>query len=275
MQHYTIGEFSKMTGLPVKTLRFYQEQDLLLPSSVDPANGYRYYGADRIDRARVIQSLRSLEFSVREVRELLAGADDDADILGALEAKNRQLVNETRRLTAIQRALAGILKHESEARELMSGVDYEIEEKTIAALKIAGLRMKGAYRDCGPSFSKLGRRYGRHLAGKPMMLIYDESYRESDADFEVCMPVKRGDSRDDMVVREIPGGTCLSLLHKGPYDELPRSYGRLFEYAKERGLEFALPSREVYRKGPGMIFKGNPKRYLTEIQMFLKDSEKK
>ena len=35
-----------------------------------------------------------------------------------------------------------------------------------------------------------------------------------------------------------------------------------------------MPSREVYVKGPGMIFKGNPKNYLTEIQiMFEKPRE--
>jgi hypothetical protein len=29
-----------------------------------------------------------------------------------------------------------------------------------------------------------------------------------------------------------------------------------------------MPTREVYLQGPGMLFKGNPARYLTEIQVF-------
>jgi DNA-binding transcriptional MerR regulator len=40
---FTIGEFSKVTGLSVKTLRFYHEEGLLVPTSVDDATGYRYY----------------------------------------------------------------------------------------------------------------------------------------------------------------------------------------------------------------------------------------
>lgn len=40
-------------------------------------------------------------------------------------------------------------------------------------------------------------------------------------------------------------------------------------YVKEKGYRVALPTREVYLKGPGMILKGNPKKYLTEIQMLL------
>ena len=48
-----IGEFSKLSGLTVKTLRFYHEEGLLVPAFVDPDTGYRYYDeqADR-DRSR-------------------------------------------------------------------------------------------------------------------------------------------------------------------------------------------------------------------------------
>jgi DNA-binding transcriptional MerR regulator len=40
---FSIGEFSKITGLTVKTLRFYHEQQLLPPASIDDRSGYRYY----------------------------------------------------------------------------------------------------------------------------------------------------------------------------------------------------------------------------------------
>ncbi len=49
---FSIGEFSKLTGLTVKTLRFYHEQGLLKPSAVDDQTGYRYYAADKIEAAR-------------------------------------------------------------------------------------------------------------------------------------------------------------------------------------------------------------------------------
>ena len=56
----SIGEFSKATGLTVKTLRFYHEQGLLEPSSVDDQSGYRYYRPEKIEVARVITLLREL-----------------------------------------------------------------------------------------------------------------------------------------------------------------------------------------------------------------------
>jgi effector-binding domain-containing protein len=92
-------------------------------------------------------------------------------------------------------------------------------------------------------------------------------FREDDADFEACLPIRAGQSTQEISVRELPGGPCVALLHKGPYDQLGRSYTRIFEYIRNKGYEVLRPTREVYHKGPGMIFRGNPKNYLTEIQI--------
>ncbi len=85
------------------------------------------------------------------------------------------------------------------------------------------------------------------------------------------MPVRRGEPVDGISVRELPGGRYVSLLHKGPYDQLGRSYAKVLEYICEKGYEITTPTREVYHKGPGMFFRGNPKNYLTEIQVFIKE----
>ncbi len=82
---------------------------------------------------------------------------------------------------------------------------------------------------------------------------------------------RKGVGEDGISVRELAGGRCVVLLHKGPYEELGRSYARILAYTKQQGHEIETPTREVYIKGPGMIFKGNPKKYLTEIQMLIKE----
>ena len=46
----------------------------------------------------------------------------------------------------------------------------------------------------------------------------------------------------------------------GPYDQLGRSYEKLLAHEKDHDYDVVLPTREVYIKGPGMIFKGNPKK---------------
>ena len=147
---------------------------------------------------------------------------------------------------------------------------FQVEEKNLEPLLIAGVRMKGRYSDCGKGFGKIGKGLGRYICGKCFLLHYDAEYKEDDADFEACMPVRKAKAVDGIDVRELPGGRCVALLHKGPYNELGRSYAKILAFVKEKGYEVLLPTREVYLKGPGMIFKGNPKNYLTEIQMLVK-----
>ena len=54
---YSIGEFSQITGLSVKTLRFYHERGILVPTSVDGATGYPFYDESKVEKARVIMRL--------------------------------------------------------------------------------------------------------------------------------------------------------------------------------------------------------------------------
>ena len=151
----------------------------------------------------------------------------------------------------------------------MTDPTLEIEEKDIAPILMAGVRIKGKYSECGKGFSRIGRSLGRLIHGKPFLLHYDQEYHEDDADFEACVPVRGGKPSEGISVREFPGGRCVSLVHRGPYNEIRRSYARVLQYVHEKGYRVQTPSREIYLKGPGMIFKGNPKNYLTEIQMFL------
>ena len=87
---------------------------------------------------------------------------------------------------------------------------------------------------------------------------------------EPCFPVKpTAKPAAGISLHELPGGRCVALLHQGPYEELGRSYEKLFAHIKQHGFTPQLPSREIYIKGPGMILRGNPKKYLTEIQILI------
>lgn len=152
----------------------------------------------------------------------------------------------------------------------MQSSTYDVEEKVLEPMLIAGVRMKGKYSDCGQGFARVSKSFGRYAAGKPCNLYYDGQYREEDADFETCIPIRKAKQVEGISVRQLPGGPCVALLHKGPYDQLGRSYAKILKYVEQKGYEVVLPTREVYLKGPGMLLKGNPKNYLTEIQMLIK-----
>ncbi|TWU42900.1 MerR family transcriptional regulator [Novipirellula artificiosorum] len=268
---FSIGEFSKATGLTVKTLRFYHEQGILVPSHVDGDNGYRFYAEAKIDTARVIARLRELEFSIAEISEIVGNYDDDGTILAFLESRKTTIQDRMRADRQLVLRLEQIIHQEHEANATMSDSNFSVEKKTLDTVLVAGVRMKGKYCECGSGFATIGRKFGRHVCGKPMLLCYDTEYRAEDADFEAAMPIRKGESTESIKVHELPAGRCLSLMHLGPYERLSRSYEKILRHAKENGMELQCPSREVYHKGPGMIFRGNPKKYLTEIQFLLKD----
>ena len=85
--------------------------------------------------------------------------------------------------------------------------------------------------------------------------------------------IRPSEAADGIDVRELPGGRCVSLMHRGPYDQMGRSYAVVLSYVHDRGYRAVMPTREVYHKGPGMIFRGNPKNYLTEIQVLVEGGE--
>jgi DNA-binding transcriptional MerR regulator/effector-binding domain-containing protein len=266
---FSIGEFSKITGLTIKTLRFYHEQGLLVPSGVDEQTGYRYYAAAKLDSARAITVLRDLGFSLGEIREILSQVADDADLIEAMERQKSAILGRIRKDRALVASLDRFITQERKARWIMRLASFEVEEKDVQTQWIAAVAIKGKYADCCHGFARIGRSLGRQICGKPFLLHYDQEYRENDASFEACYPVRSNRSAEGISVRELPGGRCVSLLLKGPYGELGRSYAKIVQYLHDHGYQASIPTREIYHKGPGMIFKGNPRNYLTEIQFFL------
>lgn len=71
MDHFSIGEFSRESGLSAKALRLYDELNLLPPAAVDPFTGYRRYSRDQLDRARLVARLRLVGMPLARIRLVL------------------------------------------------------------------------------------------------------------------------------------------------------------------------------------------------------------
>jgi len=265
---FSIGEFSLASGLTIKTLRFYHEEGLLPPSHIDPQTGYRYYAVSQVESARAIAFLRGLGSLLAEFKSLIEDGHSDERVVELMRRRQAAL----RSRMADDRKTLRLLEQFISERQVqaMSADQFDVHEKNLDPILVAGIRMKGRYGDCGKAFGQIAKAFGRYVRGTPFLLHYDTEYKEDDADFEACMPVRQGKRLDGVSLRELPRARCVSLLHKGPYDELGRSYAKLLKYVKERGYSIEMPTREVYIKGPGMIFKGNPRNYLTEIQFPLR-----
>ena len=267
---FSIGEFSRITSLSIKSLRLYHEKQILIPFEVDEFTGYRYYDHTNYETARSIRIMKNLDFTLAEIKEILEECSDEADLIDYLESKLKEVEGKIDQYQKVSRSIEKIILTEKES-EMQKNSEFEIEEKNVETLLIAGHRMKGKYESIGEGFKLLGKSVGRFINGKAMALYYDHEYKEDNADFEACFPVRKGNDSDGISVRELKGGKCVSLIHQGAYQNLGDSYKKIFEYINDKGYKTSAISREVYLKGPGMIFKGNPKNYLTEIQFFIEE----
>ncbi|WP_334194337.1 Cu(I)-responsive transcriptional regulator [Pararhodobacter sp.] len=69
-----IGEAAAASGLPAKTIRYYEEIGLIRPKR--DSNGYRAFGADEVHRLAFLNRARGLGFSIEDCRALLGLYDD-------------------------------------------------------------------------------------------------------------------------------------------------------------------------------------------------------
>ena len=76
-----IGEFSTLTRLSVRMLRYYDASQVLIPAAIDQVTGYRFYSSSQVRDARLIRQLRDVGFSVSAIAALLP-LRDDPDALG-------------------------------------------------------------------------------------------------------------------------------------------------------------------------------------------------
>lgn len=97
---YRIGEFSKMTDLSIRTLRYYDSIGLLIPYEIDRFTGYRYYTDDNLSEVYLIKLLRSVNFSLEEIlmyksclnEEIIDNKIDElSDSINELESKIQKL----------------------------------------------------------------------------------------------------------------------------------------------------------------------------------------
>lgn len=108
-----IGAVAEKSGLPAKTIRYYEEIGLLNPSR--RGNGYRDYTSDDIHRLRFLQRSRGLGFSVAECRSLLSLYTDkereSADVKAIAEAKLAQIDAKLAELQGLRDALRHLVEH--------------------------------------------------------------------------------------------------------------------------------------------------------------------
>ncbi|WP_163267946.1 Cu(I)-responsive transcriptional regulator [Chelativorans alearense] len=106
-----IGAAAEHSGLPAKTIRYYEDIGLLRASRA--MNGYRDYTSDDVHRLKFLQRARSLGFTVEECRQLLSlYADknrDSADVKAIASNKLDEIDTKIAQLQSLRAVLSHLI----------------------------------------------------------------------------------------------------------------------------------------------------------------------
>jgi MerR family copper efflux transcriptional regulator len=86
VQQMQIGEVAAQTGLSLRTIRYYEEMGLVVPSA-RTTGGFRLYTDSDVARLQVVKRMKPLDFSLEEMKDLMSTIDALVDAQGARRAE--------------------------------------------------------------------------------------------------------------------------------------------------------------------------------------------
>ena len=108
-----IGEASDQSNLPPKTIRYYEDIHLVTPARAE--NGYRDYSAVDVHQLQFVQRARSLGFTVKECRQLLALYGNkrraSSDVKKIVGEKVDEIDRKLKELKSLKRTLVDLMLH--------------------------------------------------------------------------------------------------------------------------------------------------------------------
>lgn len=151
---FKIGDFSRLSKVTVKALRYYDELGLLKPAHVDRFTGYRYYSAAQLPRLNRILALKDLGFALEQMAVFLDQHVSPEQIRGMLNLRRSELqqhiTEEQARLARVEARLRQI-----EQEDTMPAYDvvlkkveprcFEFVETTRYPTRMRSVREPGSY----------------------------------------------------------------------------------------------------------------------------------
>lgn len=258
----SIGRFSETTRLSVKALRLYDEMSLLTPETVDPSNGYRYYGQAQVPRAEAIRILRAVDMPLEQIGRVLDSAPAQRNELMA-EHMDRLEAD----LAAQRQRLAAFTDLQEGRKQLMP---YEVQEKELADTNVAAVskevNLKSIAGAIGEGFGTIMGTIGPEgmaPTGAPFVIYHDVIDEETSGKLEMCIPVAGlFDAGGPVESKQLPGGRAASTIHKGAYDEVAGAYHAISTWMADNGYEPAAPPAEIYLNDPTEV---SVSEQLTEV----------
>ena len=259
---YKIGMFAAMNHVTVKTLRFYEEQGLLMPALIHPDTGYRYYTLSQMAVLHQITALKLAGFTLEEIADINSGADEEAVLL----KKKAELLAKIADLT---RQIAVVDGYLSKKKTRLSA---PVLVKTIPETTVACMRIRLDSYDClfdrMPEMGALMEKAGCSCALPEYCFTnyLEPGYKNGDILVEICESVVEAkEETGGLHFKTLPEIQAACVFHKGSYRTFSESYETVLRYIEENGYEIAGEIRESYIDG--VWNQDDESEWLSEIQV--------
>ena len=259
---YKIGMFAAMNHMTVKTLRFYEEQGLLMPALIHPETGYRYYTLSQMAVLHQISALKQAGFTLEEIAHINAGADEEAVLLKKKAELLAKIADLTRQIAVVDGYLS----------KKKTGLSAPVLIKTIPQTTVAFMRIRLESYDClfdrMPEMGTLMEKAGCECAlPEYCFTAYPEAgYKDADILVDICESVVAAKKETgDLRFKTLPEIQAACVFHKGSYRTFAESYETVLRYIEENGYEIAGEIRESYIDG--VWNKDDESQWLSEIQV--------
>jgi DNA-binding transcriptional MerR regulator len=223
----TIKAFSQITAIPESTLRYYEQEGILVPAA-RAANGYRLYAPEQIVPAKFVYSLRLAQVPIGQVRAYQGAAADEQRAY--LRRWQDELDRQLHWLALARRYLTGLLAGEPGAVHLQSRPPERIAWFThVAPPGRFGPHFIAARDQLLAAGVTPGQAYFRWLA--------DAGPGQVRGQIGFAVPAGVAASAVRGQVEERPASLNLTVRHVGPVEELPRTYAAVQELLGAHGWD--------------------------------------
>lgn len=256
---YRIGMFATMNRVTIKALRFYEEQNLLLPAYINYENGYRFYELSQIQDLHKITALKQAGFTLEEIQKLNNGCDENAVLLKKKSELLSKIADLTKQLSIVETFLT------KKADTISSPVLIKkIPKVTVAAMK-STIESYDDLFELMPKMGALMEKAGCECS-MPEYCFTNYITTTGEIIIETCEAVVEAKPQlEDLYFKEFPEVQAACIFHKGSYNNLSQSYERLLNYIEENSYEICGDFRESYIDG--VWNKSDESQWLTEIQI--------
>ena len=251
-----------MNHVTVKTLRFYEEQGLLMPALIHPETGYRYYALSQMAVLHQITALKLAGFTLEEIARIHSGADEE----GVLLKKKGELLARIADLTRKIAVVDGYLS-KKKARLSAPVLVKTIPETTVAFMRIRLESYDGLF-DRMPEMGALMEKAGCICALPEYCFTayLEPGPKDGDILVEICESVVAAKKETGgLHFKTLPAIQAACVFHKGSYRTFSESYEAVLRYIEENGYEIAGEIRESYIDG--VWNKNDESQWLSEIQV--------